>query len=450
MKDRKYLYKNFKKEYKTIEYGEGVYLYDTEGNCYLDAAGGVGVVNCGHAVPEIIDKMYAQAKKVSFTYNGLVANEPQNELAERLSKLTPKGMGETRSFFCSGGSEATETALKIAREYHIEKGNISKYKVISRWLSYHGNTIGSLSMTGRRSWRASYEPYMLNFPHISPPYCYRCWYNKKYPNCNLECAHELERVIDFEGSDTISAFIAEPIIGTTLTGVTPPPEYYEIIRSICDKYDVVMIADEVITGIGRTGKNFGIDNWGISPDIIATGKGLSSGYAPLAAVILREKIWKTFSENSGLFKPSFTFAGNPLACSVGVAVLDYIKENDLIYRSEKMGKIFKQKLKTLEEIPIVGDIRGEGLLLGIEFVKNKETKEPFPAEEKIAQKIVEEAFDRGVLIIPGVQGTKDSVNGDHIQITPPYIITEEEIDIVVNNLRDSILAVSEGRHIDGC
>lgn len=429
-------------EHLLIEKGEGCYIFDKNGNQYLDAVGGAAVVNCGHSVPEIVQSIYEQLKKLCYV-NSSFSNQPKIELAEQLSKLVPKKMGKVKTIFCSGGSEATESALKMARQFNVERNKLSKYKIISRWLSYHGNTLGALSMSGRLSWRAKYIPLLLDFPHIPPPYCYRCWYNKQYPHCNLECAWELERIINFEGQDSISAFICEPIIGTTATGVTPPNEYFEIIRQICDKYNVLLIVDEVITGLGRTGKNFGINHWNISPDMIVVGKGLSGGYTPLAGLIVSEEIWKVLANGSGGFDHSFTYSGNPLSCAAGKAVLDYMQEKKLIKRSEEMGNKLFEKLQSFNEIDIVGDIRGKGLLQGIEFVCNKQTKKPFPSEKKISEKIVKEAFKRGLLVISGLQGTLNGIEGDHIQITPPYIINEEQIDFLVKTLKESILEVEK-------
>ena len=270
-----------KEHWPRISHGNGVYLIDADGRRFLDACGGVHVVSIGHGVKEVIDAMHDQARKVSFTYHHFLS-EAQIDLAEKISEMTPPGL--ERVFFVSGGSEATESAIKIARKYHLETGNPGKYKVVTRWQSWHGNTIGALS--GRTSWRVDYVPYLLDFPHIPPPYCYRCPLGKTYPECHVSCAEELERVIHQEGSDSISAFIAEPILGTSAAGLTPPPEYYPTIREICDRHNILMIVDEVVTGFGRTGANFGINHWDVIPDIMATGKGLSSGYTPIAATIV--------------------------------------------------------------------------------------------------------------------------------------------------------------------
>lgn len=424
-----------------MERAEGVYIFDSKGKRYIDAVGGIAVVNIGHGVKEILEAMVEQAKKVCFIYNGQFITEPAINLAKKIVELAPPGLSKV--FLVSGGSEAVETALKMARQYHIETGRSSKYRIIARWTSYHGNTTAALSLSGRPSWRKIFIPLLLNFPHIAPPYCYRCPFTKEYPHCGIDCAHDLERVIKLEGSDSISAFIAEPIIGTTAPGVTPPTEYYRIVREICDKYDILMIMDEVITGFGRTGKNFAINHWSVTPDIIVTGKGISSGYAPLAAVIVHEKIYEAFLKGSGVFSHGYTYVEHPLSCAVGLAVQQYIERNNLIERTARIGSLMLQKLSRLGELPIVGDIRGKGLLLGLEFVKDKEKKTPFEREVQVQEKIVELCFEKGLVLVPGVPGNVDGILGDQIQITPPFIISEQVMDQSIDILEDSIMEIQK-------
>jgi adenosylmethionine-8-amino-7-oxononanoate aminotransferase len=249
-----------------------VYVFDEDGKRYLDAIGGVGVVNIGHGVEEIVKAMSHQARTLAYCYGGEVISEPQQMLARKLDEWAPDGMGETKTLFSSGGAEANEGALKLAHQYHWERGNASKHKIIGRWQSYHGNTIGALSMSGRTAWRRVFSHYLLDFPHIPPPYCYRCPWGRSYPGCGLECAGELERVISQEEPENVAAFIAEPVIGTSMSSVVPPPVYYPAIREICDRHDILLIVDEVMSGVGRTGKKWGIEHWGVTPDIITTSK----------------------------------------------------------------------------------------------------------------------------------------------------------------------------------
>ncbi len=431
--------RDFKRTNPVITRGKGVYIYDREGREYLDAVGGIAVVNVGHGVPEIIAAMTEQAQRVAFVSGGAFANEPAQALAEELATWAPAGMRHV--LLLAGGSEATETAMKLARQYHLERGKASKYRVISRWISYHGNTIGALSMSGRTAWRSEFVPYLQHFPKIHPPYCYRCPYGKTYPSCQVACAEDLERVITLEGPDSIAAFIAEPVIGTSAAGVTPPPEYYPRIREICDKYDVLFIADEVITGIGRTGKNFGIEHWGVVPDMITTAKALSSGYAPLAAVILHERVYDAIAQGSGRTTQGFTYSGHPLSAAVGLAVLKYLKAHNLVANAGRIGRLLLERLGTLRRFPIVGDVRGTGLILGVEFVADQTTKRPFPPEAGVTRRIVEATLEQGVVVVPGMSGLIDGVAGDHIQISPPYIFTEANVEQLVSALEVAIQKV---------
>jgi adenosylmethionine-8-amino-7-oxononanoate aminotransferase len=422
-------HRTLKESWPRVSHGEGVYLYDTDGNRYLDACAGVHVVSIGHGVPEVVEAMSEQASKVCFAY-GRFVSDAQIDLADKIVSITPPGLD--RVFFVSGGSEATESAIKMARKYHLARGNASKYKIVSRWQSWHGNTIGALSMSGRSTWREDYVPYLLDFPHITPPYPYRCPYCADSNVCSLDCADELERVIKQEGPDSISAFIAEPILGTSAGGVTPPPDYYPRIREICDRHDVLMIVDEVVTGFGRTGLDFGIQHWDVVPDIMATGKGLSSGYTPIAATVARNEIYDTIYDNSSSFVHGHTYGGNALSCATALAVQQYIADHDLVDNCARMGERMLEKLKPLEDLPNVGEVRGKGLLLGVEFVADKATRAPFDPALGLTNKIVNGAFDKGILIMAGAPGLVDGVSGDHIAISPPFTITESEVDHVVD------------------
>jgi adenosylmethionine-8-amino-7-oxononanoate aminotransferase len=420
-----------KDTWQKISHGEGVYLFDTEGRRYMDACAGVHVVSIGHGVPEIAAAMAAQARKVTFTYSRFLA-QSQIDLADKITAMTPEGLD--RVFYISGGSEATESALKIARKYHLETGSPRKYKVISRWQSWHGNTIGAMSMSGRSVWRQDYAPYLLDFPHISPPFCAQC----ARGGCNHSAAEELERVIYQEGSEQIAAFIAEPVLGTSAAGVTGPPEYFTEIREICDRHNILLIVDEVVTGFGRTGKPFGIDHWGVVPDIMATGKGLSSGYTPLAATITHEKIYQAIYKSQSHYVHGHTYGGNPLSCAVGLAVQEYIENHGLIGQCAEMGDLMLEEMKGLEASPIVSIVRGKGLLLGVEFVADKETLEPFEVSRGVTGMMVDRAFDKGVLIMPGAPGLIEGNRGDHIAVSPPFIINAAQVRETVGVLKEVV------------
>jgi len=439
------LYGSFDERYVTIARGEGVYLFDEGGKRYLDAAGGVCVVNIGHGVPEITDVISKQASRLAYTYGGLVDNKPRQELADKLQQWAPSGMGQTKTLFSSSGAEANEGALKLAHQYHWERGNPTKRKVVGRWQSYHGNTIGAISMSGRTPWRRTHSPLLLDFPHIPPPYCYRCPWGKTHPDCGIQCAEELRRVIRQEGAENIAAFICEPIIGTSMSAVVPPAEYYGIVRDICDENDVLLIADEVMSGLGRTGKTWGMDHWGVTPDIITTSKGLGGGYSPLSGLILGEKVWGAIASGSRTVAHSSTYGGNPLSCAVGLAVLNYIEEHDLVSRAGQMGaKLLASLERGLSDLPYVGEVRGKGLLAGVEIVADKDTKEPFPPEWNVSYKVEMEALRNGLLILAGAPGLIDGYAGDHVELVPPYVIEEEHIEFATTTLRDSILNVVAG------
>lgn len=425
------------KEYPVADHANGARVYDTCGKEYIDCAAGVAVANIGHGVKEVIDAIYEQANKVSYVYGGTFTSEAKERVARQIIELAPSNM--SRVFFCSGGSEAVESVIKIARQYHLESGRPKKYKIISRWQSYHGNTIATLSVGGRPSWREKYEPLLLHMPHIAQCNCYRCPYKLDPATCGCVCADELERVIKYEGADTVAAFIIEPITGTTAPGLVPPAAYMKKIREICDKYDVLLCFDEVITGFGRTGKNFAADHFDIQPDIIACAKGLGGGYAPVGAAIVSTKVVEAFEKGTGSLMHSFTYAGNPMVCAGASAVLKYLTDNKLIEASAKKGEFFLKLLKEeLGDHPNVGDIRGKGLLIGIEYVKDKNTKEPFPVTDKVSARIAGYCFEHGVLVVSALPGTADGVTGDGTQISPPFVINETEMKTVAQTLRGAV------------
>ena len=423
-------YRDFTRPYKTMVRGEGSYLFDDLGKRYLDAAGGVAVNIVGHGERRILDALATHKDEVNYLYGAAFTSPWQEELARDLASISP--FESSRVFFTSGGSEANETAVKLARQYHIERGQPERWKVISRWQSYHGNTLAMLALSGRPTWRSSYDPYLFHVPHLDPPYCYRCPYHLSYPACGVQCADDLERTIRLEGPKTVAAFIAEPVIGTSLSGVVPVPDYYARIRSTCDEFGILFIADEVLSGYGRTGRAFAIDHWGVQPDIITLGKGVGSGYAALAACIASERVVDAILEGSGRFTHGFTYSGLPLSCFIGVQVFNLVQEWGLFERAAEMGQYLLDQLAGLAAShEIVGDVRGLGLLAGMEFVADRNTQTPFPAEVDLTERIVAGAEEHGVLLRQGVAGANYNAGGDHIQISPPYTISRTEIDEVV-------------------
>lgn len=439
-KDSKILNPSFNKKYPIITHAKGIYMYDKRGNAYIDASSGPILCSLGHGLEEIADTLSDQAKKIAFAYRFECVTEVLEEACEKICAATNNDM--TKVFMVNGGSEATEIAIKLSRRYHIDKGNESKYKVISRWQSYHGNTMGVLSVTGHTKRRAGYEPYLKEFGHIPPAYCYRCWYNQSPQVCQLECANALENEILCQGPETVAAFIAEPISGMSLCGARPREDYFKRIREICDKYDVLLILDEIMTGIGRTGKNFAYQHFGIVPDIITLGKALCGGYFPTAAVACTDKIYNVINEKSANFIAGYSWAGNPLGCAVALKTLDYIEKHNLIENAAEKGEYLKEKLKILYKHPTVGDIRGSGLMVGIEFVKDKGTKEPFDPSVGYSGQISQEALKQKMFFEVGT-GNDKGQRGDMAMIAPAFIVTKEQIDNIVEILDKVITEVEK-------
>jgi adenosylmethionine-8-amino-7-oxononanoate aminotransferase len=435
-----YIEFDLRKEYPIVEKGKGIYVYDVKGRKYIDGCGGALVVSIGHGQRKIVKAMVKQAKKIAYVHRILFTSNPTQGLAKKICSLAPGDLN--KAFFTSGGSEAVESAIKIARKYHIDSGKGSKYKIVARWQSYHGNTLGALSASGHSGRRREYDPYLRSAIHITPCYCYRCPFHREYPTCGIECALELDRVIKQEGAETVSAFIAEPIVGAAAGATVPPIEYFKIIRGICEKHQVLMIADEVMTGFGRTGKNFAIEHWDVIPDIIVFGKGVTSGYSPLAGIVVKDLIVSTIKKVSGIFFHGFTYGGNPLSSAVGIAVVDFIQENNLIRSADEMGNYLLNKLMELNDLSSVGDVRGKGLMVGVEFVKDRKNKEPFPVGVGFSARVVQQALENGLCVYPG-GGTVDGIAGDHILIGPPFIITEKELDDIVKILKQSIIEVEK-------
>ena len=435
-----YLRQSLTRDYPLIARGKGHYLWDDQGKRYYDgASGGVGAVLIGHAVPEVLEAMAKQAATLCHAHISLFNTQPPIRLAERIIRdFAPSGMSHV--YFVSTGTESTELAVKLARRYHLERGHATKFKVICRWGGYHGSSLAALSYGGRSSRRPDYHPYYFNSGFIPSPYCYRCPYGLIYPNCGTACAWELERAIKREGEHVVSTFITEAYSNTS--GVLgAPPEYFPIIRRICDKYDVLLILDEVITGWGRTGAKFAIDHWGVVPDMICTGKGLASGYAPLAATIIHEKVIKAV-EPSGRSIQGFTYGGNPLSCAVGEAVLSYITDNDLVERSVQLGAEVQQRARQFLELPIVGDVRGRGMLLGVEYVANKKTRTPFSRNIRLCETITDRAFANGLVTCP-ISGVADGVDGDATVFKPPLTSPLDDVMTMLDILEDTIRQVQD-------
>ncbi|MBI2154946.1 MAG: aspartate aminotransferase family protein [Candidatus Rokubacteria bacterium] len=423
--------------YPEIVRGEGVYLYDREGRRYLDGSSGAIVVTVGHGVPEIAEAIREQAGRLAYVHGTEFTSTPMEELAALLTPRAP--VDDARLFLVAGGSEATETAIKLARQYHVARDEPGRYKIVFRWPSYHGATLGALSISGRPSLRTAFAPLLHEMPGIPAPYAYRCALPGCGPACSLECARALETTLKAEGPDTVAAFIAEPVIGASAGAVVPPPEYYHLVREICDRYGVLFIADEVMTGMGRTGKWFGIEHWGVRPDVITTGKGLTSGYLPGGAVLVKGEIVEALKAGGG-FHHGFTYSHHPVVAAVGLAVVRYVERHGLVERARVQGAYLQQRLQRLLDLPAVGDVRGLGLMAAVELVQDRKSKAPYPADARLAQTVQAEALRRGVNVY--ASGGQVDGAGDLVMVGPPLTIEREQIDEVVAVLGDAIAAVT--------
>ncbi|MBD8005360.1 aspartate aminotransferase family protein [Bacillus norwichensis] len=416
-------------KYPVITHGEGIYLYDEKGKQYIDGSSGAVTASIGHGVQEVIDVMAEQSKKVSFVYRSQFTTEAAEQLAKKISEISPGDLNW--SFFVNSGSEATETAMKIAIQYWQEKGMKTKNKIISRWMSYHGITMGALSMSGHIQRRERFEPMLENYPSLSAPYYYRDADQRTIEECDDFYAQELEKEILRIGKDHIAAFIAEPMVGAAGGALTPSDGYFQKMKAVCDRYDILFIADEVMTGVGRTGKMFAMEHFNVIPDIIATGKGMSAGYTPMAAAIVSEKVMEPILKGSKIVMSGHTFSANPQSAATCLAVLNYIEKNNVVENSAVNGAYLKEKIRELaEESEIIGDVRGKGLFVGVEFVKDKLTKKSFDRALDVVSRIVQANFEEGLLVYPANAGT-DGLIGDAVILSPPLTITKEEVDELV-------------------
>ena len=413
--------------------GEGCYLIDSNGKRYFDGSGGAAVSCLGHSDRRIIDAIKQQASKLSFAHTGFFTSEPAEELAELLVTNAPAGID--RVFFNNGGSEAVESAIKLARQYYLEIGQEERCHLIARKQSFHGNTLGALAAGGNEWRRKPFAPLMINTSHISPCYTYR---NRRDDENEFEygqrVANELETQILEVGPDKVMCFIAETVAGATLGAIPAVKGYFKRIREICDTYGVLLILDEVMCGMGRTGTLFASEQEEIIPDIITIAKGLGAGYAPIGAMLCSSKIYNAFEQGSGFFQHSHTYMGHSLACATGKAVVDAILNRGLLNNVVEKGEKLKSALSShFGQHPNIGDIRGRGLFIGLEFVKDRDSKNPFDASIGLHKKLKQAAMDAGLICYP-MGGTIDGVNGDHILLAPPFIIDDNHINEIVEKL----------------
>jgi adenosylmethionine-8-amino-7-oxononanoate aminotransferase len=439
---RSLFYPSVKGGLPIIERAEGIYLFTSDGQRLIDGAGGLGcVTSIGHGVPEIVDAMAEQASSVAFIPMVQYVNRPTMELCDLIASLAPGT--DPYVMLMSGGSEATEIAVRLARQHHVEAGRESRFKVITRWQGFHGMTLGASGFSGHTGRRRKFAPMIPDQPHIPPAYRYRCQFCAEQPACNLKCADALERAIKWEGPENVAAFIAEPVVGATLGSAPAPAGYFQAIREICDRYGVLWIDDEVMTGFGRTGEWFANEHWdGVVPDIITAAKGVSGGYTPLAVVIAQPAVVEPLIENDVNFVAGHTYVGNPLSSAIGLAVLEYIRRHDLLANCREQGAYLLSRLPELLRYPIVGDVRGLGLMTGLELVRDRATKEPFPLEARAAGVLTDECRAAGLAVYPG-QGTADGLIGDHVMLTPPLTVTRAQIDEIMVALHAAVPRATE-------
>jgi adenosylmethionine-8-amino-7-oxononanoate aminotransferase len=411
------------RELPAIARASGAELWDTAGKRYLDGAGGAVVVNIGHGRAEIAEAMAAQARAAAYVHGTQFTSEVLEDYARRLARHAPGDC--TRLYLVSGGSEANETAVKLARAFQLAKGRPERHKVVHRSVSYHGNTLAALALSGRPNLRAPYQPMLSATPEAKAPFCHHCPLERSYPECNVACADDLAAVIEREGPDTVAAFIAEPILGASAGAAVPPDEYLSRVRAICDRHDVLLIDDEVMTGFGRTGRFFGIDWSGVRPDIVTCGKGMSGGYAPVGGVLVSERIVETLASASG-FTHGFTFSHNPVTAAACRAALDVLERESLVPRALERGARLGALLEPLRAHPHVGDVRGRGLLWGIELARDKESRAPFPRREKKAEALAARAFAEGLVVYPS-GGCANGTDGDVVMLAPPFVVSDAEL-----------------------
>ncbi len=446
--------RSFRKVYPAAVRGEGVYLWDADGLRFLDFSGSAAVNFIGHGVREIGAAMAAQTDQLEFVHSSQFTTPAAEAFAAELLDFAGPHFAGGCVYFCSGGSEAVETALKLARQYQVEIGHPERVAVLSRTQSYHGSTLGALAASGNRRRREMYLPMVREFAHIGVPHCYRCQYSCALgcDDCGLKYANELERAILEAGAGAPNAaaagFLCEPVSGATLGASVPPQSYLQRIREICSLHGLLMIADEVMTGMGRTGRNFAFHHCGHAcgiPDILVTAKGLSSGYAPLGAVIASAKVVDAIANGSGAFLHGFTYNAHPVSVAAGRAVLRIMREEDLVARansdSGEAGGAMKSTLQQLWQLAAVGDVRGIGLLWGVEFVADRTSKRPFAPAANFAPRVGAAAARRGLLVYP-MQGSVDGNAGDHLLLAPPAVITPEQVNWAVQQLAEAIEEVA--------
>jgi adenosylmethionine-8-amino-7-oxononanoate aminotransferase len=427
--------------YPAAASGHGVTIRDADGKEYIDASAGAAVSCLGHSHPDVLAAMHEQLDRLAYAHTSFFTTRVAEELADDLVAHAPEGIG--RVFYVSGGSEAVEAALKLARQYFVERGEPQRRYIIARRQSYHGVTLGALAIGGREWQRKQFAPLLIETHHVSPAYEYRDRRADETPQAyGARLADELETKIQELGGDNVIAFVAETIVGATLGAVPAVPGYFQRVRDICDRHGILLILDEVMCGMGRTGSLHACEQEGISPDLMAIAKGLGGGYAPIGALLVRDKVFDAVADGSGAFQHSHTYMGHPLACAAALAVQRVIRRDDLLANVLTQGAYLSRRLKErFGNHPFVGDVRGRGLFQGLELVADRDTKEPFDPKLKVHAQVKREAMARGLMVYP-MGGTVEGVRGDHVLLAPPFIVDAPLVDTIVERLGEAIDAAT--------
>ena len=447
MPERRYpagnvFYRKLSKAYPLVVRGEGCWLWDEDGRRYLDACGGAFVANLGHGLSVVGDAMADQARRIAYVNGTAFTHEPSETFARTLAERLPAGL--RRVYPLGSGSEAVEAALKCARQYWTEQGRPSKHRLIALTPSYHGNTLLALSASAREHYRKLYGGWLVDVARVPAPYAYRCECRGAEPYCDACSGAALEKAIGDLGPDSVAAFIVEPIGGSSTGAAVPPAGYFQRVRAICDRYDVLLVADEVLTGAGRTGTFTASEQFGVTPDLMTLGKGIGGGYAPISAMVASDRVARVLADGSGGLVHAQTFSHHPVLCAGATAALRYLAEHRLIERAAGMGRVLHRELQQLRALPHVGDIRGRGLLAGIEFVADPVTRAPFPRADGFAEVFTAAALAEGLVVWPNV-GHADGVNGDLVMVAPPFVVSEAEIGEIVQRFARALDRALRGR-----
>jgi adenosylmethionine-8-amino-7-oxononanoate aminotransferase len=430
-------YRQPKHDYPIAVRGEGTLIIDRDGKRYLDASGGAAVSCLGHDHPRVIEAIQAQVAKLAYAHTSFFTSEPAEALADHLIERAPEGID--RVYYVSGGSEAVEAALKTARQYFVEIGQPQRSRFIARRQSYHGNTLGALSVGGNAARRRQFQPLLIEVAHVSPCYAYRDQRASETAEAyGARLADELDQTIRKLGPETVIAFVAEPVVGATMGAVPPVPGYFRAVREICDRYGMLLILDEVMCGMGRTGTLFACEQEAVRPDLVTIAKGLGAGYQPIGATLTSRAIYDAIVAGSGFFQHGHTYMAHPTACAAGLAVQRTIVEEQLLARVRQQGaRLHEMLVERLGAHPHVGDVRGRGLFLGLELVADRATRRPFAPERRLHARVKSEALARGLMCYPG-GGTIDGTRGDHVLLAPPYVVSDADLEAIVDRLAAAI------------